>query len=243
MTDVHGMPANVMSHVPGLTAVDVAINAKNLALVRQLEARAPFAGYLAMKVPKFMGLGSEWKPRCSPQLGRSMTCEGVLCSIYLVALWHGLHNLARVESQCGPQTGRPTPSWTAELCSCALMHVGSGSGGRRRYLVVMPRWPAAGAGHLVRVVMLAYKSIDEPLPVCKARPVHLRSAPHHSTDPERDCAHEQPCRTVCSLGAVAACVSGQRFWAGVSAQHVHQCLRRAGSTSAASLGVSDLGGA
>ena len=38
----------------------------------------------------------------------------------------------------------------------------------------MPRWPAAGAGHLVRVVMLAYKSIDEPLPACKARPVHLR---------------------------------------------------------------------
>ncbi|KAK9831374.1 hypothetical protein WJX81_007067 [Elliptochloris bilobata] len=82
----------------GLTAVDVAINQKNLALVRQLEARAPFAGYLAMKVPKFMGLGSEWKPR---------------------------------------------------------------------YIVVMPRWPAAGAGHLVRVVMLAYKSIDEPLPACK----------------------------------------------------------------------------
>jgi len=44
----------------------VAINAKSLALVRQLEGRAPFAGYLAMKVPKFMGLGSEWKARCGP---------------------------------------------------------------------------------------------------------------------------------------------------------------------------------
>jgi len=51
---------------PGLTAIDVAINAKSLALVRQLEGRAPFAGYLAMKVPKFMGLGSEWKARCGP---------------------------------------------------------------------------------------------------------------------------------------------------------------------------------
>ncbi len=50
----------------GLTAIDVAINAKSLALVRQLEGRAPFAGYLAMKVPKFMGLGSEWKARCGP---------------------------------------------------------------------------------------------------------------------------------------------------------------------------------
>ncbi len=45
--------------------------------------------------------------------------------------------------------------------------------GRRRYVVVMPRWPAAGAGHLVRVGMLAYKSIDEPLPACKARPLHV----------------------------------------------------------------------
>jgi hypothetical protein len=34
----------------------------------------------------------------------------------------------------------------------------------------MPRWPAAGLGHLVRVVMLAYKSVDDTLPVCKARP-------------------------------------------------------------------------
>lgn len=40
-----------------------------------------------------------------------------------------------------------------------------------RYVVVMPRWPAAGAGHLVRVVMLAYKSIDEPLPACKVLPL------------------------------------------------------------------------
>lgn len=55
-----------------------------------------------------------------------------------------------------------------------MVCVGSGVSGLRRYVVVMPRWPAAGAGHLVRVVMLAYKSIDEPLPACKARPVHLR---------------------------------------------------------------------
>ena len=54
--------------------MDVAINAKNLALVRQLEARAPFAGYLAMKVPKFMGLGSEWKPRCGPHSSCSVMC-------------------------------------------------------------------------------------------------------------------------------------------------------------------------
>ena len=43
-------------------------------------------------------------------------------------------------------------------------------GRARRYVVVMPRWPAAGLGHLVRVVMLAYKSVDDTLPVCKARP-------------------------------------------------------------------------
>ena len=56
--------------------MDVAINAKNLAQVRQLEARAPFAGYLAMKVPKFMGLGSEWKPRCGPQSSRLVVSDG-----------------------------------------------------------------------------------------------------------------------------------------------------------------------
>lgn len=61
--------------------MDVAINAKNLALVRQLEARAPFAGYLAMKVPKFMGLGSEWKPRCGPQPCRFVICEGGTYSV------------------------------------------------------------------------------------------------------------------------------------------------------------------
>jgi hypothetical protein len=46
-----------------LTAVDLAINLRNVALVRKLETRAPFYAQLMMKVPKYMGLGSEWRLR------------------------------------------------------------------------------------------------------------------------------------------------------------------------------------
>jgi hypothetical protein len=43
--------------------VDLAINLRNVALVGKLETRAPFYAQLMMKVPKYMGLGSEWKLR------------------------------------------------------------------------------------------------------------------------------------------------------------------------------------
>jgi len=63
---------------------------------------------------------------------------------------------------------------TARPCTSPVVHCHLTSpylvGRARRYVVVMPRWPAAGLGHLVRVVMLAYKSVDDTLPVCKARP-------------------------------------------------------------------------
>ncbi len=48
----------------GLTAVDVAINCRNVALVRKLELRSPFQAMLLMKVPKWANLGTEWKHRC-----------------------------------------------------------------------------------------------------------------------------------------------------------------------------------
>jgi hypothetical protein len=47
----------------GLTSVDVAINNKAVALVRQLESGAAFAGWLSQKTQKYMGLGSEWTRR------------------------------------------------------------------------------------------------------------------------------------------------------------------------------------
>jgi ankyrin repeat protein len=47
----------------GLTAIDVAINNRNVAMVRKLETRAPFQAMLLMKVPKWANLGTEWKPR------------------------------------------------------------------------------------------------------------------------------------------------------------------------------------
>lgn len=47
----------------GLTAVDIAINNKQVALVRRLEQGAAFAGWLNQKVTKYMGLGSEWVQR------------------------------------------------------------------------------------------------------------------------------------------------------------------------------------
>lgn len=48
----------------GLTAVDVAINCRNVALVRKLELRSLFQAMLLMKVPKWANLGTEWKHRC-----------------------------------------------------------------------------------------------------------------------------------------------------------------------------------
>jgi len=51
----------------GLTAIDVAINNRNVAMVRKLETRAQFQAMLLMKVPKWANLGSEWKPRYSTQ--------------------------------------------------------------------------------------------------------------------------------------------------------------------------------
>ncbi|DBA84967.1 TPA: hypothetical protein ACH3X2_005708 [Trebouxia sp. C0005] len=47
----------------GLTPVDVAINNKQVAIVRRLEQGAAFAGWLSQKVTKYMGLGSEWNDR------------------------------------------------------------------------------------------------------------------------------------------------------------------------------------
>lgn len=47
----------------GLTPIDLAINNRHVKLVRRLEQRAFFSGWLLMKVPKYMGLGSEWKSR------------------------------------------------------------------------------------------------------------------------------------------------------------------------------------
>ena len=52
-----------MENAKGLTAVDLAINEGNTALLRVLESRARFVGLLNMKCSKFMGLGAEWKPR------------------------------------------------------------------------------------------------------------------------------------------------------------------------------------
>lgn len=49
----------------GLTPIDVAINARHVAMVRKLETRAQFQAVLLMKVPKWGGLGTEWKQRCA----------------------------------------------------------------------------------------------------------------------------------------------------------------------------------
>ena len=59
-------PAGVLTvHRPstGLTPIDLAINNRHVKLVRRLEQRSFFSGWLLMKVPKYMGLGSEWKSR------------------------------------------------------------------------------------------------------------------------------------------------------------------------------------
>ena len=59
-------PAGVLTvHHPstGLTPIDLAINNRHVKLVRRLEQRSFFTGWLLMKVPKYMGLGSEWKSR------------------------------------------------------------------------------------------------------------------------------------------------------------------------------------
>lgn len=59
-------PAGVLTVNPpstGLTPIDLAINNRHVKLVRRLEQRAFFSGWLLMKVPKYMGLGSEWKSR------------------------------------------------------------------------------------------------------------------------------------------------------------------------------------
>ncbi len=47
----------------GLTAIDVAINSRNVAMVRKLETRAQFHAMLLLKVPKWANLGTEWKQR------------------------------------------------------------------------------------------------------------------------------------------------------------------------------------
>lgn len=47
----------------GLTAIDVAINSRNVAMVRKLETRAQFHAVLLLKVPKWANLGTEWKQR------------------------------------------------------------------------------------------------------------------------------------------------------------------------------------
>ncbi|KAK9909290.1 hypothetical protein WJX75_000074 [Coccomyxa subellipsoidea] len=52
-----------LENARGLTAIDVAINNRNVAMVRKLETRAPFQAMLLMKVPKWANLGTEWKPR------------------------------------------------------------------------------------------------------------------------------------------------------------------------------------
>ena len=59
-------PAGVLTVSPpstGLTPIDLAINNRHVKLVRRLEQRSFFSGWLLMKVPKYMGLGSEWKSR------------------------------------------------------------------------------------------------------------------------------------------------------------------------------------
>lgn len=50
--------------VAGLTAIDVAINSRNVAMVRKLETRSQFHSMLLMKVAKWANLGTEWKQRC-----------------------------------------------------------------------------------------------------------------------------------------------------------------------------------
>ncbi|KAL3161075.1 hypothetical protein ABBQ38_009458 [Trebouxia sp. C0009 RCD-2024] len=52
-----------LENAAGLTPVDVAINNKQVAIVRRLEHGAAFAGWLSQKVSKYMGLGSEWSER------------------------------------------------------------------------------------------------------------------------------------------------------------------------------------
>ncbi|KAK9816586.1 hypothetical protein WJX72_002286 [[Myrmecia] bisecta] len=47
----------------GMTSVDLAIVSKNVGLLRRLEQQARFAGWLTMKVPRYLGLGAEWKAR------------------------------------------------------------------------------------------------------------------------------------------------------------------------------------
>ncbi|CAL8467857.1 g7395 [Coccomyxa elongata] len=52
-----------LENARGLTAIDVAINNRNVAMVRKLEARAQLQAMLLMKVPKWGGLGTEWRQR------------------------------------------------------------------------------------------------------------------------------------------------------------------------------------
>lgn len=61
LRDVGASP--FMENGRSLTSVDLAINLRSAALVRRLETRAPFYGLMLLKVPKYMGLGSEWKSR------------------------------------------------------------------------------------------------------------------------------------------------------------------------------------
>jgi hypothetical protein len=63
----------------GLTAIDVAINARNVYLTRKLEAAAQFQALLLMKVPKWGGLGTEWRQRCAPPAHACM-CPHVPCT-------------------------------------------------------------------------------------------------------------------------------------------------------------------
>lgn len=47
----------------GFTCMDLAASLGNPTLLRRLENRAIFNGWLMMKVPRFAGLGCEWQPR------------------------------------------------------------------------------------------------------------------------------------------------------------------------------------
>ena len=46
----------------------MAINSRNVSMVRKLETRAQFASLLLMKVPKWANLGTEWKQRYAARL-------------------------------------------------------------------------------------------------------------------------------------------------------------------------------
>ncbi len=64
----------------GLTPIDLAINNRHVKLVRRLEQRAFFSGWLLMKVPKYMGLGSEWKSRWCVIMARYPNVSATPCS-------------------------------------------------------------------------------------------------------------------------------------------------------------------